>query len=66
MEEEAKEALILNLINLHTTKLGEERIKKNLNIETYDVVRLCVDMIRKSDVEIKREGKNFCVISKDF
>lgn len=38
--------LIKSLDNLHTTKLGVERIKINLNLDTNDVVQWCKDKIQ--------------------
>lgn len=35
------EELIESLSKLHTTKMGEQRIKKNLNITECDVVEYC-------------------------
>lgn len=35
---DASQILLVNLEKLHTTKMGAERIKRNLNLETSDVV----------------------------
>lgn len=38
--------LILNLDKLHTTELGVVRIKRNLALDTDDVVGWCISKIR--------------------
>ncbi len=52
--------LILNLDKVHTTKLGAERIKRNLQTETGDCVKFCVQKIKQAD-NITRKGKNWYV-----
>lgn len=56
---EDKQILLNNLDKVHTTEMGIERIKKNLQIDTDNVVGYCVQKIKKSNCEIKREGKNW-------
>ena len=50
--------LIENIDKLHTTQLGMERIKRNLQLETNDVVSWC-------KVRIDRAGKNWYAIAGD-
>ena len=50
--------LIENIDKLHTTELGVERIKKNLQLETDDVVKWCKSKILKKDALIERKDKN--------
>jgi hypothetical protein len=38
-------SLLSNLDKIHTTELGKERIKKNLGLNTDDVVSWCVQKI---------------------
>jgi len=52
--------LLYNLDKIHTTELGVERIKRNLNIDVKDVVKWCKDKIKESD-SITRKGKNWYV-----
>ena len=40
-----KKELLDNIDKIHTTELGIGRIKKNLNLETNDVVKICVELI---------------------
>lgn len=54
--------LIKNIDKLHTTKMGAERIKMNLQIETDDVIQWCRGQILNIDAVIKRTGKNWYVI----
>lgn len=53
--------LIENIDKLHTTELGVERIKKNLQLETDDVVKWCKSKILKKDALIERKGKNYYI-----
>ncbi len=51
--------LLHNLDKIHTTELGVERIKRNLSLETSDVVEWCKQKIALKDTEIIRNGKNW-------
>lgn len=53
--------LIENIEKLHTTKMGEVRIKRNLDIETDDIVGWCKMRILDADVTVDRTGKNWYV-----
>jgi hypothetical protein len=52
--------LLININKIHTTPLGIMRIKKNLELETNDVVNWCKKKIKKADNAI-RKGKNWYV-----
>ena len=54
------ELLIENIERLHTTKMGAERIKRNLKLDTDDVVGYCRDLILSENCHIDRRGKNWC------
>ena len=47
-----------NIDKIHTTELGIFRIKRNLELETDDVVNWCKKEIRKTN-EIIKKGKNW-------
>lgn len=51
--------LLNNLDKFHTTKMGIERIKKNLNLDTNLVVEYCCNKILEKDTIITRKGKNW-------
>lgn len=53
--------LIENLDKLHTTVLGVQRIKKNLSLDTTDVVDWCKNKILSASAVITRNGKNWYV-----
>ena len=53
--------LLLNLDKLHTTELGKERVKRNLSLETEDVVDWCKQQIADENSVIFRSGKNWYV-----
>ncbi len=54
--------LIINLDKLHTTEMGIDRIKRNLQINVEDVVKYCYDKIIKNTAIIERKGKNWYII----
>lgn len=56
-----KENLIENIDKIHTTKLGMERIKRNLSLEVDDVVLWCKKEIIAKDSIIVRKGKNYYI-----
>lgn len=51
--------LLENIDKLHTTEMGVERIKRNLSIETDDVVQWCKTKILNANAVITRRGKNW-------
>lgn len=53
--------LIENIDKLHTTDMGIERIKRNLQIETDDVVQWSREQILNKDATIERAGKNWYI-----
>ena len=55
--------LISNLDKIHTTELGEERIRKNLSLDVEDVVAWCVQKMQDAGSEILRKGKNWYIIA---
>ena len=58
-----KEILISNIDKLHTTAMGVDRIKRNLKLESSDVVAYCKQKIMEKDCHIYRQGKNwYCEI----
>lgn len=59
-EIEMKNELLNNLDKLHTTALGIERIKRNLSLNTDDVVVWCKRKTKNAD-NIIRKGKNWYV-----
>ena len=53
--------LLNNLDKLHTTELGVERIKRNLSLNTEDVVDWCKTKTNSANAVITRNGKNWYV-----
>lgn len=53
--------LFNNLDKLHTTELGGARIKRNLFIDTDNVVDWCRNKISSTNASISRKGKNWYV-----
>lgn len=57
-----KGRLLSNLDKIHTTLMGYERIRKNLNIDV-EVVRYCIDKICDKNCNVIKKGKNcYCII----
>mgnify|MGYP001049115403 FL=1 len=57
------ELLIDNIDKIHTTKMGIDRIKRNLKLNTDDVVGCCESLIMNKNCHIYRQGKNwYCEI----
>ena len=58
-----KEILLSNIGKIHTTKMGIDRIKRNLKLDTSDVVNYCKNKILDKDCNIYKQGKNwYCEI----
>lgn len=58
-----KELLLLNINKIHTTKMGVDRIKKNLQLDTNDVIEYCKNKILDKSCIIYKQGKNwYCEI----
>lgn len=51
--------LIDNIDKVHTTEMGIDRIKRNLKLDTADVVGYCKDLIMDKSCHIYRQGKNW-------
>lgn len=58
--------LLSNLDKLHTTLMGIERIKRNLNLNTDDVVSWCQNKIKDLNSTIYRKGKNWYIIIDNY
>lgn len=57
--------LIRNIDKLHTTDMGVERIRRNLSLETNDVVQWCKMKVLHEENIIERRGKNWYARTKD-
>lgn len=53
--------LLTNLSKLHTTELGIVRIKRNLSLNTENIVDWCKGKIVSPNAVITRNGKNWYV-----
>lgn len=55
--------LLSNIDKVNTTKLGMDRIKNNLKLNTSEVVEYCKNKILDKNCNIYRKGKNwYCEI----
>ena len=58
-----KEILLSNIGKIHTTKKGIDRIKRNLKLDTNDVVNYCKNKVLDKYCNIYKQGKNwYCEI----
>jgi hypothetical protein len=58
---------MIDIDRIHTTELGEERIRRNLSLDTDDVTEWCRQAIRDADSSaIVRKGKNWYVHGDGF
>jgi len=51
--------LIANIDKLHTTELGIVRVRRNIELQTNDVVQWCKKIILNKNCKITRKGKNW-------
>lgn len=59
-----KEILQKNIDKLHITEMGRDRLKKNLKIDTDDVVEYCRRKVLDRNCIIFKQGKNlYCEIN---
>ena len=58
-----KDVFLSNIDKIHTTEMGGARIKKNLKLDTDDVVEYCKSRILNENCAIYKQGKNwYCEI----
>lgn len=51
--------LLENLDKIHTTEMGIDRIKRNLNIDIDDVAAYCKNKVLDKSCKIYKQGKNW-------
>ena len=56
-----KQILYDNLDKIHTTPMGEGRIRRNLDVEADDVLKFCMEKIKDSNSAVYKKGKNYYV-----
>ena len=58
-----KDVLLLNVEKIHTTVMGADRIRKNLSLNSEDVVEYCKNKIKDKNCKLYNKGKNlYCEI----
>ncbi len=58
-----KDILSSSIDKIYTTEMGADRIKKNLKLNTNDVVKFCKNKILDKNCNIYKQGKNwYCEI----
>ena len=58
---EDKQVLFNNIDKVHTTEMGIDRIKKNLKLDTDDVVEYCKNKVLDKKSLIYRKGENWYI-----
>lgn len=53
------EVLKSNIDRVHTTTMGAQRIKRNLKLDTDDIVLYCKNKISDKNCKIYKQGKNW-------
>jgi hypothetical protein len=56
---DSKEVLLSNIDKVHTTKMGIDRIKRNLRLNTTDILLYCKNKILDKNSYIYKQGKNW-------
>ena len=60
---EDKQILLNHIDEVHTTKMGVDRIKKKLKLDTDDVVEYCKSKVLDKNCHVYKQGKNwYCEI----
>lgn len=60
---EDKQILLDNIDKIHTTEMGIDRIRKNLKLDTDNVVAFCKNKVLDQNCSIYKQGKNwYCEI----
>lgn len=54
-----KKILLSNIDKVHTTEMGIGRIKRNLKLDTDEVVEFCKNKISDKNCIIYKQGKNW-------
>ena len=53
--------LLENLDKVHTTEMGVDRIKRNIEVDVDDIVAYCIEKIKQENAVIEKKGKNYYV-----
>ena len=53
--------LLNNLDKVHTTEMGVDRIKRNIEVDAEGIVEYCISKIKQENAVIERNGKNYYV-----
>lgn len=56
---EIEQILLDNIDKIHTTEMGMNRIRKNIELDDCDVVRYCKKKILDKKCNIYKQGKNW-------
>ena len=50
-----------NIDKIHTTSMGAECIRRNLDLQIDDIVSWCKDAVKRADIIIG-QGTNYCIV----
>lgn len=54
-----RDILLSNIDKIHTTKMGIDRIKRNLKLDTDNIVEYCKNKVLDKNCSINKQGKNW-------
>ncbi len=54
-----RDVLLSNIDKIHTTEMGIERIKRNLKLNTENIVEYCQNKVLDKKCNIYKKGKNW-------
>lgn len=60
-----KNVLYENIDKIHTTPMGEERIRRNIDVDDY-VLEFCIEKIKDTDSTAYKKGKNYYIETDDM
>lgn len=61
MNTDNKNEFLFKIDKLHTTDMGVVRVRRNLSLDTDDIVAWCKAKIRNPNSSINRKGKNWYI-----
>ncbi len=61
-----REQILDNIDKIHSTELGIERIKRNLKLDSEDVLDFCIKKIKDARSVVSKNGKNYYIENEDI
>lgn len=61
-----REQVLENIDKIHTTELGIERIKRNLKLDSENVLDYCIKIIKDDCSVVSKIGKKYYIANKNI